>query len=58
MAIKNHSVTPNTSGLIPTNLMVDLDSSASIKKSVSIKLCRETDTISCVIVLGYLNSCL
>ena len=52
MAIKNHSVTPKTSGLTPTDLMVDLDNPAPIKKSVNVKLCRETDTISCVIDFG------
>jgi len=52
MAIKNHNVTPNTSGLIPTDLMVALDNPAPIKKRVSVRLCLETDTISCVIALG------
>ena len=45
MPIKNHKLTPNTSGLIPTDLRVDLDKPAPIKKSVSVRLCRETDTI-------------
>lgn len=52
MAMKNHSVTPKTSGLIPTDLMVDLDSPAPIKKSVRVRLCRETDTIWCVMDVG------
>ena len=52
MPIKNHSVTPNTSGFTPTDLKVDLDKPAPIKKSVSVRLCRETDTISCVIDFG------
>ena len=55
MAIKNHNVIPKTSGLIPTDLMVDLDSPAPIKKSVSVKLWRETDTVLCVIALGICN---
>jgi len=44
-AINTQSVTPNTSGLTPTDFRVVLDNPAPIKKSVSVKLCLATDTI-------------
>ena len=45
MAIKNHSVTPNTNGLTPTILSAERESPAPIKNSVSVKHCLATVTI-------------
>ena len=38
---------PSTKGFAPTDLSVDLDSPAPIKKSVNVKHWRETDTMLC-----------
>ena len=51
-AIKNQSNPPRTKGFTPTILIVERDNPAPIKKSVIVRLCLETDTISWVIDVG------